>query len=161
MRDHVVSTPSFPSMEPRQRFLLWAIRVWVGCYRARALPAAALSVAFGQVGLGEGAAALHLALKALAAGTRRPIDVHCPHCGGLSADEALLLEAIGAAQQGDEEGLRRRLSGLVAPAHVDRAATTIGELARMLAVGGLILPDPDEDLFAVAAHDPIRAVTVH
>lgn len=130
-------------LEPEQRFLLWAVRAWVACCRAGLLPAAPVLSVFERLGLPEAEAALEDALVMLARSAARRLAVHCPGCPGLSEDETLLLDAAAAAQHRDVAAGRHRLAGLVPATAVDAVLDAFAEFGTLLALAGLMLPEPE------------------
>jgi hypothetical protein len=89
---------------------------------------------------------LEVFVQQLAARGRRRVTLAIPADPRLTEDEAVILDAFGAAQAGDYRTLDERLTGLVGatpPAALGAAACTVAEI---LALNGLLLnlrPAPD------------------
>lgn len=126
-----------------RRVLLWAMRAWVVCVRARALPALPVLDAFRRMGVPSAAALLDEALVAVARPALRPLSVHCPCCPDISGDERLLLDVAAAAQHGDREVGLSLLADLLDPTSARRALDSFTAFGSVVALAGLLLPPPD------------------
>src|SRR5690348_9213676 len=88
-----VSTLDFPA-----QFIVWALRAWVQAFKSQESFDAVTHHGFTRFGLQASALALDGAMTVLAASASRAIDIRCVNCRYLSPDEAILLDAISAAQ---------------------------------------------------------------
>jgi hypothetical protein len=100
-------------LETAECVLLLAIRWWVEDYRAGADPIPRLCEALDNADAPDAAFSIDGLMTTLARLARRPVDIHCPRCPALSADEKQLLHAAGLAQAGNgavaEKALRTAL----------------------------------------------------
>jgi hypothetical protein len=129
------------------RFLLWAIRIWVVAYHQQRSPMAVLDRAFGFLGLQRGAELINRTMMALGAAGRRQIDIHPPCYTGLSDDERRILRMVGLAQHGEGTDFRFILLSLVEPGRRQPLESLIRELGRELLSARL-------DLAWAGAEDP-------
>jgi hypothetical protein len=88
-----VGTLDFPA-----QFMVWAMRAWVQAFKSGEAFESVTHQGFTRFGLQASATALDGAMTVLAASANRPIDIRCIHCRYLSPDEAILLDAVAAAQ---------------------------------------------------------------
>jgi hypothetical protein len=80
-------------LETAECVLLLAIRWWVEDYRAGADPIPRLCEALDNADAPDAAFSIDGLMTTLARLARRPVDIHCPRCPALSADEKQLLHA--------------------------------------------------------------------
>ena len=97
------------------RFLLWALRIWVVAHHQQRSPLAVLERAFRFLGSEEGAPLLNRLMMALGAAARRQVDVRPPCHIEISADERRLLDIVRMAQSAapDAAGHRFLLLSLI------------------------------------------------
>ena len=121
------------------QFLVWSLRSWVQAFKARSDFDVATCGTFERFGLAAAASALDGMMTVLAAAASRPIDIRCLRCRYLSPDEALLVEAVGAAQAENfflaTVALRKLMPGSAARLALPHAA----DLARDLHAAGMML----------------------
>jgi len=121
------------------QFLVWALRAWVQAFKSSDSFDAVTQHGFTRFGLQASALALDGAMTVLAASASRPIDIRCLHCRYLSPDEAILLEAVAAAQAEHHfmatVALRKIMPGTAARI----ALPHVVDLARDLARAGMRL----------------------
>jgi len=121
------------------QFIVWSLRNWVQAFKARNDFDVATGGTFERFGLTAAALALDRMMTVLAAAAARPIDIRCIRCRYLSPDEALLVEAVGAAQAENfflaTVALRKLMPGSAARLALPHAA----DLARDLDAAGMML----------------------
>lgn len=125
-----------------ERFVLWNVRSWACCCRARRLPAEPVVSAFAGIGAPAAAAALDDAMTRLVLATSRPLAVHCPPHAGLSDDERRLLAAVAAAQRHDRDDLARLFAGILPPPASALVGRSLIDLGAAMAMVGILLPQP-------------------
>jgi len=90
--------PEVSSLDFPAQFVVWALRAWVQAFKSSESFDAVTHHGFTRFGLQASARALDGAMTVLAASASRPIDIRCINCRYLSPDEAILLDAVAAAQ---------------------------------------------------------------
>jgi hypothetical protein len=90
-------------LDDAESLLLLSIRWWVAAIRHDEEPTLRLELGLGPAGLRTAVASVHAMMTGIARTARRPLDVYCPRCPTLSADEAQLLDAASLAQAGERE----------------------------------------------------------
>jgi hypothetical protein len=129
-----LATLDFPA-----QFVVWALRAWVQAFKASESFDAVTHHGFTRFGLQASALALDGAMTVLAASASRPIDIRCINCRYLSPDEAILLDAVAAAQSERHfiatVALRKTMPGTAARI----ALPHVVDLARDLARAGMRL----------------------
>jgi hypothetical protein len=108
---HILPFPTAPlaypartdALDDSEAVLLLAIRWWVAAIRRDEDPAVRLDLGLGRAGVPDAAPHVEALMRAIAHSARRQIEVNCPHCPSLSADEAQLLEATSLSQAGERE----------------------------------------------------------
>jgi hypothetical protein len=132
-----LATLDFPA-----QFLVWALRAWVQAFKASESFDDVTHHGFTRFGLQASALALDGAMTVLAASASRPIDIRCLNCRYLSPDEAILLDAVAAAQAEHHfmatVALRKTMPGTAARI----ALPHMVDLARDLARAGMRLNSP-------------------
>lgn len=129
------------ALAPVERGVLRALRLWVAAFRRGADPRPELAAAAAAFGAPADVALSVDALLAVAArSARRPLDVRCPNCPALSADEASLLHAAALAQRGEAEAAEDALRPLLTDIGASFAFGPLEGLGALLAVVGLRLP---------------------
>jgi hypothetical protein len=121
------------------QFALWGMRAWLAAWRqdGNAQPAPQRGATYrAQAGEGFLRAGVPQAMdfiddifQAIAAVAIRQIDLRCPPCGYVSADEALLLGAIAASQRKQHAVAWSALGFLLPPAAARAALPSLISLA--------------------------------
>lgn len=128
-------------LAPIERTVLLALRLWAAAFRRGEDPMPDLFAAMAERGAPRDAALSVDALLAVAARTaRRPLDLRCPSCPGLSDDEARLLRAGALAQRGDPDAAEGALRPLLSDAGASFALGPLEGLGALLAAAGRRLP---------------------
>ncbi len=129
-----LATLDFPA-----QFVVWALRAWVQAFKSSESFDAVTHHGFTRFGLQASATALDGAMTVLAAAASRAIDIRCLNCRFLSPDEAILLDAVAAAQAERHfmatVALRKTMPGTAARI----ALPHVVDLARDLARAGMRL----------------------
>lgn len=95
----------------------------------------------------DAAVAFDTLMRIVLAATTRPLDLHRPPCPSLGIDEALLLDMLRLAQQGQHGEAGLLMNDWLPLAGVRMAMAPLCVLASALTRAGLQMPDPDaEDL---------------
>lgn len=132
---------SADALEPPELILLSSVRRWVAAVRRAADPAPILSQAMAANGVTAAAMSIDMFMNIVARTAWRPVEVRCPYCMRVAADEQVMLHAARFAQGRDirmaEETLR---AGLLSPVGASFAMGPLKGLGRIFAVAGLLLP---------------------
>lgn len=97
-----------------------------------------------------GMAGFDTLLRLVATSARRTLDVRCPRCAKLGADEAWLLQMLSLLQRGQEAQAMAILADWLPPAGARIALAPAESLAAALTQAGLSLP-----------HRHAEAATIH
>lgn len=98
---HTVAYPaSTQDLDPAESVLLLAVRWWVADYREGNDPLPRLCEAMRIAGPYDAAFSVDSLMGVMARTARQVIDIHCPRCPNLSADEQQLLYAASLVQLG-------------------------------------------------------------
>ena len=111
---HLAEThPTYPDraaeLDRSECVLLIALRWWVEAYRTSEDPIPRLTQGLDIAGAGDAALSIDALMRTVARTARRPIDIHCPRCPGVSSDEAQLLHAVSLIQAGESAQAERML----------------------------------------------------
>lgn len=139
MSDHPPTTSHLSDLPFGEQFLLWAMRQWVAAAKSKEDPYATLHRGFRLAGIEEGYGALDKLLVVIAASATTSIEVRCPNCAGISIDEEIFIGMIAALQRSDWATSRELLGNWLAPAGIRLAQIPAEQLARSMALGGLML----------------------
>jgi hypothetical protein len=104
-------------LENAESLLLLSVRWWVAAVRHDEDPAERLELGLAGAGLAAAAAPLDALMQAIVRTARRRIQVNCPRCPAVSADEAQLLDAVSLAQSGEPELATRALTMVLLSTH--------------------------------------------
>jgi hypothetical protein len=137
-------------LRPDEKLVLVAMRLWVRRAMQNECGGPVLIRHLADHGAPEAAPGLHGMLYNLGTAARRPIDMRCPNCSGLSPDEARLLHAIASAQAGRDDAVLDVMLELLAPAAARLTVEPARGAARALAVAGVALPLRDWDFITLA-----------
>jgi hypothetical protein len=145
-----------------ERFLLTAIRAWAKLRAAGEQPHAIVEESLALQASSRVAGLFTAWIRAVESTSRRPIQIQCAHCGGLSSDEQRLIYACGLSAVAMDVGAR-----LIAPVVFDaRPVMALGRaLNAGLAAVGLPLParliDVQADNDAGISMGAVASPTVH
>src|SRR5262245_11054544 len=98
LRDDVEDLNTFDQLDLPEKLLIWGIRSWVACCKARICPMGPLRLVFSRYNVADAAASVDALLSITAQCAARGIEVHCPSCSQISSDEICVLRAVAAAQ---------------------------------------------------------------
>lgn len=145
-----------------EQFVLWAARQWVAVHNGQPGARARLAEGFACAYVDDARAPFERLMETMAAALRRAVDMRCPRCRALSADEALFLRIVAAAQHGRADIARAGLCELLAPAGARLALDLVLDVADRLLLGGVRLPvrQPYLPVRAASFRHPLTA-TVH
>jgi len=124
---------STADLDPRERSLVRAIRVWVRCVKRREPPHEAVDALLREQGLSTGGRSLNAILTNTATAATRHVDVRCPGCPGLAPDEARIVHAVSAMQRNQQELAFELLASWLQPAAVRLTLPAVEGLAVGLA----------------------------
>jgi hypothetical protein len=134
----MMAMPDVGSLDFTAQFTVWAIRSWVQAFKAKESFDEVTHQAFIRFGLSRSALAIDSMMTVLAASASRSIDIRCVPCRLLSPDEALLIDAMAAAQSGGffvaTVALRQLMPGTAARA----ALPHLVDLARDFSAAGMV-----------------------
>ena len=137
-RDALTAMPDVSALDFTAQFTVWAIRSWVQAFKSKQSFDDVTHQTFARFGLSRSALAIDSLMTVLAASAARSIDIRCMQCGLLSPDEALLIDAMAAAQSGGyfvaTVALRQLMPGTAARA----ALPHLVDLARDLSEAGMV-----------------------
>ncbi|MDO9711629.1 hypothetical protein [Paracraurococcus lichenis] len=155
------------ALDPAESLLLLAIRGWVDDVRQATDPLLRLGGIAAQVGVPAAAPALDMVMRVIARTALRPVQIGCPRCPRLGADEQRLLHAARLAQ-GRETGLAQEVlrDGLLSDIGAQFALGPLQGLGELLITAGFKLrPRLLVDLAGIddgdAVHWPLSLPTHH
>ena len=149
MSDRTVEQDEILGLTVGERFLLWAVRLWVKNQRDGGESANALYDGFRSMRLEEGYLLLDELMGIIATATTRSIDIRCPQCPGFSTDEQILIGVVTALQNADFRASARLLGVWLPPAAVRMAQRPAARIARLMEKAGLMLR-PQEHMASMA-----------
>jgi hypothetical protein len=132
----------FLALSFAEQFLVWGARVWLAAAAQGALVPAVLQEGLCAAGVPEAWEPLDELLRILCRNMRRTPDFHGVRCLCLGRDERTLIEAVSAAQRGDEAGLRHALETLLPAGTAPCAAARVEELGHLFLCAGLRFDRP-------------------
>ncbi len=137
-------------LQPDEKLVLVAMRLWVRRAMQNECGGPVLYRHLADHGAAEAAPGLHGMLYNLGTAARRPIDMRCPNCTGLSPDEARLIHALASAQAARDDAVLDVMLELLAPAAARLTVEPARGAARALAISGVALPLRDWDFATLA-----------
>jgi hypothetical protein len=162
-RNELMAMPDVGALDFTAQFAVWAVRSWVQAFKSKQSFDDVTHQTFARFGLSRSALAIDSLMTVLAASAARSIDIRCVQCRLLSPDEALLIDAMAAAQSGGffvaTVALRQLMPGTAARA----ALPHLVDLARDLGEAGMVAKPipPNGGLTAAnAAELPLSAPRV-
>lgn len=160
-RNELMAMPDVGALDFTAHFTVWAVRSWVQAFKSKESFDDVTHQTFARFGLSRAALAIDGLMTVLAASAARSIDIRCVPCKLLSPDEALLIDAMAAAQSGGffvaTVALRQLMPGTAARA----ALPHLVDLARDLAEAGMTArPVPPHAGATAAAPTPASASRV-
>ena len=81
-----------------EQLMLWAVRLWMRGLRDDMPDQTILRTGFKLAGVPAAHAPLDGLMTVLTIAATAPIDIRCPHCADISADEHLLMDVIAGLQ---------------------------------------------------------------
>jgi hypothetical protein len=137
-RNELMAMPNVGALDFTTQFTVWAVRSWVQAFKAKQSFDDVTHQTFARFGLSRSALAIDSLMTVVAASASRSIDIRCVQCRLLSPDEALLIDAMAAAQSGGffvaTVALRQLMPGTAARA----ALPHLVDLARDLGEAGMV-----------------------
>lgn len=133
----------FLTLSFAEQFLVWGARVWLAAAAHRARVPTVLQEGLCAAGVPEAWEPLDGLLRILCRNMRRTPDFHGVRCLCLGRDERTLIEALSAAQRGDDAGLRRALEALLPAGAVPCATARVEELGHLFLCAGLRFDRPN------------------
>jgi hypothetical protein len=137
-RNELMAMPDVGALNFTAQFTVWAVRSWVQAFKSKDSFDDVTHQAFARFGLSRSALAIDSLMTVVAASASRSIDIRCVQCRLLSPDEALLIDAMAAAQSGGffvaTVALRQLMPGTAARA----ALPHLVDLARDLGSAGMV-----------------------
>jgi hypothetical protein len=137
-RAELMAMPDVGALDFTAQFTVWALRSWVQAFKAKQPFEDVTHHTFARFGLSRSALAIDNLMTVLAASASRRIDIRCVPCRLLSPDEALLIDAMAAAQNGGffvaTVALRQLMPGTAARV----ALPHLVDLARDFADAGMV-----------------------
>jgi hypothetical protein len=137
-RNELMAMPDVSALDFTAQFTVWAVRSWVQAFKAKESFDDVTQQTFARFGLSRAALAIDSLMTVVATSAARSIDIRCVQCRLLSPDEALLIDAMAAAQSGGyfvaTVALRQLMPGTAARA----ALPHLVDLARDLSEAGMV-----------------------
>jgi hypothetical protein len=137
-RNELMAMPDVSALDFTAQFTVWALRSWVQAFKSKQSFDDVTHRTFARFGLSRSALAIDSLMTVLAASAARSIDIRCVQCRLLSPDEALLIDAMAAAQSGGyfvaTVALRQLMPGTAARA----ALPHLVDLSRDLSEAGMV-----------------------
>jgi len=137
-RNELMAMPDVSALDFTAQFTTWAVRSWVQAFKSKQSFDDVTHQTFARFGLSRSALAIDNLMTVLAASASRSIDIRCVQCRLLSPDEALLIDAMAAAQSGGyfvaTVALRQLMPGTAARA----ALPHLVDLSRDLSEAGMV-----------------------
>ncbi len=162
-RNELMAMPDVSALDFTAQFSVWAFRSWVQAFKSKQSFDDVTHQTFARFGLSRSALAIDSLMTVLAASASRSIDIRCVQCRLLSPDEALLIDAMAAAQSGGffvaTVALRQLMPGTAARA----ALPHLVDLARDLGEAGMVaqpIPPNSGGPAATAAEMPVSTSRV-
>jgi len=121
------------------QLLVWGMRHWVTALKRQQDFAAMTGAGFAQFGLAAAGQALDDLFQIVAVSATRQIDIRCIKCRQVSADEMLLLDCLGAAQEDQLNLAYAGLLEILPPAAARHAMPSLISLAKITAHARLLL----------------------
>jgi len=121
---------------PGAWLVLWAIRHRAGLLKRNEPADARFHDAFARNGVHDAAEAVEALVVIVGVTATRMIDVGCPHCPAVSADEYALVDACGVGARRGEWAARAILDGFLPPTAARHAARHAAAAGRALHVAG-------------------------
>lgn len=122
-----------------EQFLIWALRAWTHNSLRSSDKHVAIETGFKLAKVEPALASLTFFMRVLLSVATRPIEIRCMHCACVSADEELLLHAVGALQAGRHMGAHIVLHRYLPCAAVRMATPGLEALAERMRRGGLFV----------------------
>ncbi|MEQ8395395.1 hypothetical protein [Thalassobaculum sp.] len=123
-----------------EALLVWGIRHWVGCLKARTDPIPLMTAGFGSGGVGGAVRPLEAILMLTLDTATSPRDVRCTHCATVGDGERDLLAAVAFEQAGRAADTIGKLREWLPPAASRVAKDLVAEIARAFHNCELIVP---------------------
>lgn len=122
-----------------EQFLIWALRAWTHNSLRPSDKRVAIETGFKLAKIEPALASLTFFMRVLLSVATRPIEIRCIHCTSASADEELLLHAVGALQAGRYMGAHIVLHHYLPCAAVRMATPSLAAFAERLRQGVLLI----------------------
>lgn len=122
-----------------EQMLLWGIRIWVRSYKNDLDTQNLLHLAYSHAGVPRAHVALDTMMEIITTNGFGVMDVGCPNCLNISADEMRLMAAIAALQHGSQHDGDIYLKFWVKPAALRIMRPVARMLAEELKDGGLLI----------------------
>ena len=158
MSDRVIEHDALQGLTVAERFLLWAMRLWVKNRNNDGESAKTLYAGFCSVKLEEGYVLIDEMMGIIGTTATRSIDVRCPQCPGFSTDEQILIGVVTALQNADFRTSARLLGVWLPPAAVRMAQRPAVRIARLMEKAGMILR-PQDHMAAMAQDGRSQALS--
>lgn len=123
-----------------EALLVWGIRHWVSCLKARTDPIPLMTAGFGSGGVAAAVRPLEAILVVTLDAATVPRDVRCPHCATVGDGERDMLAAIAFAQARRSAESLGKLREWLPPASARLAGELVAEIAGILQDKGLRVP---------------------
>ena len=147
------------ALSTAEALLVWGIRHWVSCLKARTDPIPLMRAGFGSGGVADVVRPLEAILVVTLDAATSPRDVRCSHCATVGDGERDLLSAVAFEQARRPVDTISKLREWLPPASARLAKELIAEIATIMQCHQLRVPlrrEYDAGRFGGKHHD-IRA----
>ena len=145
-----------------EQILLWGIRIWVRSYRDDSNIQNLLHIAYSRAGVPSAHTGLDTMMEMIIANGYGVMEVRCPSCTKISADEMRLMAAIVAWQHGsssDDGDIYLECWAKPATLRILRPAAQL--LAKALKDGGLLIRPRPWSLSPLLPSKPNVSIHMH
>jgi len=128
------------ALSAAEALLVWGIRHWVACLKAKTDPIPLMAAGFGSNGVARAVRPLEGILLITLEAATSPRDVRCTRCASVGDGERDLLAAVALAQAHRRGECGARLREWLPPASARLAQDLVAEIGGILHDRGLIVP---------------------
>jgi hypothetical protein len=131
--------PTLSKLSTAELLLVWGMRHWVACLKARTDPGPLLFEGFTKAEIAEAVRPFDQILTATLTGACAPRDVRCPGCKTVGDAEWDFLDAVALSQIDRRFDLRKSVGNWLYPAAARQSCGLFIELAAILRKRSLIV----------------------
>ncbi len=128
------------SLTTAEALIVWGIRHWVSCLKAKTDPIPLMTAGFGAGDVAAAVRPLEAVLVITLDAATVPLDVRCQHCEMVGDGERAMLAAIAFEQAGRPAQTLEKLREWLPSASARLAQEMIAEIAKIIQIRGLRVP---------------------